>query len=212
MVFLEQKQSMQQLFSIAAEFYKFPDRDFYNQLASGDLFQELEKLSTKAGFAPSNLAWPVSVPSLHQLQQEHLRCFMGFNSQAAVPIESLYKRWTVDPTAKLTIASQKGYLMGDAAVHIHYLLDSLGLEIPSEYQQKPDHLAILLEILAYLITERNEREVELYISEHLDWLPHLKLRLIEIDAHPLFVTMTEQLIHMTAQAKWLYKDTEAICY
>ena len=99
-----------------------------------------------------------------------MRCFIGIGKQSALPVESIYKKWTHDPTARLPIAGSTGYLMGDPALHARYLLDHYQLQIPPDYRMMPDHLLLLLELLAYLLENRPPEESRTFLNQHFDWL------------------------------------------
>jgi TorA maturation chaperone TorD len=70
----------------------------------------------------------------------------------------------------LPIAGSTGYLMGDPALHAQYLLDHYQLLIPPDYRMMPDHLLLLLELLAFLLENRPGEEGQLFLSQHFDWL------------------------------------------
>ena len=110
------------------------------------------------------------LPPLSALQYFYVRCFIGIGKKSVLPVESVYKKWTEDPTARLPIAGSTGYLMGDAALHARYLLDHYGLSVPPDYQMMPDHLVLLLELAAFLLRQRTEKESHLFLAQHLDWL------------------------------------------
>ena len=111
-----------------------------------------------------------SLPTLEALKLFYLRCFIGIGKQSALPVESIYKKWTHDPTARLPIAGSTGYLMGDPALHARYLLDHYQLQIPPDYRMMPDHLLLLLELLAYLLENRPPEESRTFLNQHFDWL------------------------------------------
>lgn len=208
MVSPSQKTAMAETFVTLAEFYKYPNEEFHRQLASQALLENLAFSITDASFACGFAQQDFIIPKLFELQQEFTRCFIGINGPSAVPIESIYKVWTTDKSAQLSIANKKGYLMGDAAIHIRHLLDGLGLEIPEEYRQRPDHLTILLELLAYLINNRNIQEVSGFLRDHFDWLTDFQSKLLEIKALPLYIHLTDCLIKCIAQAQAAFNQEQ----
>jgi len=93
--------------------------------------------------------------------------------QSALPIESIYKPWTTDPSCELSIASEKGYLGGDASAHLADIYKALDLAIPPEYSHAPDHLGLELSLMALLVENGSREQQSLFLSQHLDWLPDL---------------------------------------
>lgn len=184
---------LSQLCLALAEFYRFPDEEFIRELQNGDWEKVVGELAQRAGLANDNIAWPgdLTYPSL---KQEYIRCFIGIGEPAALPVESIYQVWTEDPSAQVMFAKQKGYLMGDSALHIRYLLQSLGLELPEELRGRPDHLVVLLELLAYFLDRLEFQDTLQYLQDHFAWLPDFHARLKEINAHELYVTVTALLM------------------
>jgi TorA maturation chaperone TorD len=96
----------------------------------------------------------------------------------AVPLpmeESLYKAWTTD--AEHPLQGTEGFAWGDPAHHMLDVLKSFGLELDPEDERAPDHIAVLLEFLAYLLENRPSAEARSFCKDHLDWLPDLEKRL-----------------------------------
>lgn len=60
--------------------------------------------------------------------------------------------------------------MGDSAIHMKFLLDSLQIEIPSEFESMPDHLLLQLEFVSLLEEIGNPDFMTQFVQEHLDWL------------------------------------------
>ncbi|MFH0823079.1 MAG: molecular chaperone TorD family protein [Pseudomonadota bacterium] len=86
--------------------------------------------------------------------------------------ESIYKPWTLDPSHPLS--GQKGHAWGDPAVHMTEVLGGFGLSVDPADRGAPDHLAVILEFLAFLITNRPAAEVSSFVRDHLDWLGDLR--------------------------------------
>lgn len=192
------REAVAEILELMAEFYKFPSEEFYNNMVNGAVEKRLEQLNGEVALLeadrfPLNLG---AVPLFSQYKQEYMRCLMPGRSPAALPVESIYKVWTTDPSAQLSIARQKGYLMGDSAIHINHLLEQFGLEVPKEYDHMPDHLTILLELLAFLIVNRSREEVALFAQEHFDWLIDFNLKLTEVKALPFFINLTGLLVEL----------------
>ena len=162
-----------ELFGLLSAFWEPPDEVFWHNLSDGAVDDEICEYSQLAGFSASQAAvdsFRQNLPPLAALKMFYLRCFIGIGKQSALPVESVYKKWTTDPSARLPIAGSTGYLMGDPALHAQYLLDHYQLQIPPDYRMMPDHLLLLLELLAFLLENRSEEEGQLFLSQHLDWL------------------------------------------
>lgn len=188
-----------EIFTILAELFKYPDEVLLQQIGDGSVDDALENLFAQAGYL-------LPRPSLQQhamvhsdLRRMYTSCFLGVEKPCAVPVESVYKVWTTDPSAQIGISSSKGYLMGDSALHILHLLEHFGLEAPSEYAQIPDHLAILLELLAYCLQHRTAEETATFLADHFDWLGDLKAALAQTKEHA-FYTYAVDLVRAAASA------------
>jgi len=102
-------------------------------------------------------------------RQRHL--FKGVPN--VLPLEeSFYKEWTADRSHPL--AGRKGLAWGDPAEHVVATLNNLGIALCAEDPRAPDHLAVLLELLAYLIENRPAEEAAAFCRDHLDWLSELR--------------------------------------
>ena len=162
-----------ELFGLLSAFWQPPDELFWHNLADGSVDEELANFSQLAGFSPAlpeKALFQQTLPTLDALKLFYLRCFIGIGRQSALPVESIYKKWTEDPSARLPIAGSTGYLMGDPALHARYLLDHYQLQIPPDYRMMPDHLLLLLELLAYLLENRPTEESRTFLNQHFDWL------------------------------------------
>ena len=164
-----------ELFLLLAGFWQPPDEEFLDEIANGSVDASLSRM----GF--QSVPFRFLVPSLPVLQKFHSFHIQGYGRTSLLPVESLFKRWTEDPTARLPIAGTTGYLMGDSAMHVQYLLNCYGLSVPPEYRMMPDHLALLLELAAFLLINRTPEESQLFISQHLDWLDALESSFAELD-------------------------------
>ncbi|MDO0822402.1 TorD/DmsD family molecular chaperone [Desulfosporosinus nitroreducens] len=147
---LEINQALQNLLMIYAEFFKFPEKDFFEEIKRGEIDEQVKTLSELAGCSIST-CFMKEVNTYEQLTESYNVCFIGIEKPFAPPIESVYKQWTVDESYQVSFRQQRGYLMGDSAHHVRHILKAFNLEIPIEYDLMPDHLTIILEVLAYLI-------------------------------------------------------------
>ena len=162
-----------ELFGLLSAFWQPPDELFWHNLADGSVDEELANFSQLAGFSPAlpeKALFQQTLPTLDALKLFYLRCFIGIGRQSTLPVESIYKKWTEDPSARLPIAGSTGYLMGDPALHARYLLDHYQLQVPPDYRMMPDHLLLLLELFAYLLENRPPEESRTFLNQHFDWL------------------------------------------
>lgn len=86
---------------------------------------------------------------------------------AAMPVESLYKPWRAPDG---TVRASRGLYGGETAGHAQALFDACGLEIPQEFSAMPDHLSLLLELLALFLEVGNDQAAGNLIRDHFDWL------------------------------------------
>jgi len=184
-----------ELFRLLSEFYKFPNYEFYEYISKEDIQNELKELVTF-----TNLNYDIHIlkpfASFEEMKDEYTRTFIGINSTPVLPVESVYKVWTSDKSSSMSFANSKGYIMGDSALHIQYILDQYGLEIPEELGKKPDHISVLLELLGFFIDNLGKLETLEFVEDHLDWLPEFKNQLEEAKAHQFYLYTTELVIEL----------------
>lgn len=147
---IQNYQTFAELFRLMSEFYKYPTAEFYQYVNTKDVQAELKEL-VEATALNYDIQIHTPFADFDEMKKEYNRINIGAGHIPAPPIESLYKVWTTDETSGMAFASSKGYLMGDSAIHIQYLLEEYGLELPEEFAKKPDHLGVLLELLAFFI-------------------------------------------------------------
>jgi TorA maturation chaperone TorD len=198
----ERRKAAAAIFQILAECFKRPQEPFVTQLRTGQVDQELRKLTALAGYTVESIDFACLAKELPVMVADYDRCLAGIFPPYVLPVESLFKRWTEDPSAQVAIASSKGYLWGDSALHIKYLLVELQLKIPEEYAQMPDHLALLLELLAYLLTMPPRVECKDFLVDHFDWLNDLTEAVRQFPGHRFFsyaLDMTQAAIQSELQ-------------
>ncbi|AGA68767.1 putative component of anaerobic dehydrogenase [Desulfitobacterium dichloroeliminans LMG P-21439] len=173
------QQAFYDLFSVFAEFFTFPDQEFCESVRSGQVDQQISELSQKVGY-PIASELKKDAPTYEEWVALYNHCFLGARKPFAPPIESIYKQWTLDGSYQVPFKHQKGYLMGDSAQHVRHLLQAFELELPIEYNMMPDHLSILLELLAFLVGNGFVKEAQQFCQDHLDWLPDLYKALADL--------------------------------
>lgn len=189
---LQTQEELQKIIYIFAEVYKYPDKDFYDEVNSRQVDDELLSLYSKIKLTIEP-QFKEQCPSLDELQSQYMELFSGIKQPFAPPIESVYKVWTTDSTAKVSISNRKGYLMGDAALHMKHLYNQYQIEVPSGYENTPDHLTLQLEFLAYLHEGDNLDAIKQFISEHLDWLDEFSNELEKLEGSGFYLYATRLL-------------------
>lgn len=124
-----------------------------------------------------------------ELRAEYHRLFEDEAGEKISLIESFYKPWTQDPLCPLPFAKEKGYLMGDSALHLLALYQNCGLEVSDLFKGMPDHLALELEFLSFLYQHAGDREIKKMIVDHFDWIPLLKEECERAQAHPFYLSV-----------------------
>lgn len=163
------------LYAQLSEFFKEPSEAFAEDVASGRLarfFQErLTDLGLEAALAEG---LSMSGEGVHQkLHDEYRSLFLGHLPPYITPVESVYKKWTSDPGCQLPMASEKGYFMGDAAVDMMKRYQAEGMVIPDALSSMPDHLALELEYMAFLLINKDEDTRRAFLASHFDWVDDL---------------------------------------
>jgi TorA maturation chaperone TorD len=59
------------------------------------------------------------------------------------------------------------------------MLMSMGAQLAQMSSERPDHLSVMLDFLALLVCNGLFEEAQLYLCEHLEWLPRYKRDLLE---------------------------------
>jgi TorA maturation chaperone TorD len=130
---------------------------------------------------------------LKDLREEYDRLFSDTGTERISLVESFYKPWSQDPHCSLPFAKEKGFLMGDSAIHLSTLFQHCGLEVAGPFKGMPDHILIELEFLSYLYQEAGDEEIKRFIKGHLDWIPFLKESFEKAHPHPFYISLIEIL-------------------
>lgn len=193
MIGLDNKTECSNVFMVLADLYKLPTILIWDEIKQQDLLKDLEE-SVNELYSIDFSIEEVLPESYAEFQELYMNSIGSTQKHAALPIESLYKPWTQDETCTLPFARDKGYILGDSALHINYLLEKLKFDIPIELQGMPDHLAILLEMLAYFIEHAPEHFTVEFMDDHFDWLEEFESKLLEVTEHPFYQRLTRLLI------------------
>ncbi|MGI6450531.1 MAG: TorD/DmsD family molecular chaperone [Desulfitobacteriia bacterium] len=194
---LESQLSFAGLLELLADLYKFPDEELYADLESGLIDVQIRELSRAAGREVLSTLQP-ALGSYQELLASYNDCFLGVKAASVPPVESVYKVWTTDESYQVPFKKRKGYLMGDSALHIKHILNSLNLEIPPEYELMPDHLTILLELYAFFLRRGFLKEARQFREDHLDWLPDFYAALKQEKPKEFYTLLTAVLIKVLA--------------
>lgn len=163
-----------EIYAQLSEFFKEPTEEFADDVASGRLLNFLSEVFSQFGRDKSILAsLSVSGDVYTTLKNEYRRLFLGPLQPYIVPVESVYKKWSNDPECKLTIAAEKGYLMGDPAIDMIKRYQDHGIVIPDKYSSMPDHIALELEYMSFLCRNADVEKQREFGSIHLDWVDEL---------------------------------------
>ena len=189
-------EALQDLLPILANFFIYPEEEFCEEVYQGKVDLLVEELSQKAG-VPVKSSLKEIAPTYEAWIASYNHCFLGVEKPFAPPVESVYKAWTEDETFQVPFKNQKGYLMGDSALHVQHILDAFGLDIPPEYNMMPDHLVILLDLLAFLIGNSLEEEARQLIKDHFDWLPDLQATISKLPVNgEIYIEVLDMLINV----------------
>ncbi len=112
--------------------------------------------------------------SFDVLQRDYVRLFSNAYGEKISLVESTYKLWTADKTCALGFFGEKGLLLGDCALHIRNIFQTLSLTVPPDFEGTPDHLVLELELLSYLYRFAPGDQIRQFIEDHLDWIPNLR--------------------------------------
>lgn len=190
---IEKRAGTEVVFNIIADLYKPPVLETWKEMEQNHLLKRLELLARDLYGFESSLDG-ILPDDFEQLCKIHKKAIGSAEEKAVLPIESLYKPWTQDETCTLPFAREKGYLQGDPALHITFLLNELKMEIPMQYKGIPDHISILLELAAYFIEHAPEKFSREFIEDHLDWLSEFEIKLKEKSIHSFYEGITRFLI------------------
>jgi len=138
---------------------------------------------------------------LQKMKEEYQRLFRDPQSNDLWWVESVHKAWTNDPECRLSMAREKGYVMGDSALHMLELYRSFGIEMPGSYSGLPDHIVLELDFLAFLIERDSEESVKVFLRDHLDWVSEMVRRGREYQPSPFYSSVFEALEVFIASEK-----------
>lgn len=181
---------------LASLFYP-PDQELVQQIQQRTLYSFFEQYiplwGEEKGLLKGFLMEGEFENLLEELKNEYDLLFTGLNQEGISLVESYYKPWTQDPHCSLPFAKEKGFLMGDSAIHLMAIFQQCGLEVVEPFKGMPDHIIIELEFLSCLYQEADDRDIKQFIEDHLDWIPVLKENRERVYSHPFYVSLIEVL-------------------
>ena len=117
-------------------------------------------------------------------------------------MESLYTDWNTPDNVNPLIGKQKGLYLGASARYMRALIEQLGLEVPAEYADCPDHLALELDLVAVLLRSGMDAEARQFVAERFDWLTDYRLKLLKLDDDARFyISLVDVILGICAEQR-----------
>lgn len=185
-----------EIYLLLSEAYKQPTQPFVAEQSA--MVDFLAPAFQKLGYdLPAELYrnWPALLPDLPSASAAYRQSFLFPVHSRVLPVESVFRRWTTDPSAEVPFAAEKGLLLSDYALHMKDLYETFGINIPADYESMPDHLCLELEFAALLLEHAEETKYGVFIAEHLNWLDDLVAEAEQKEIPDYYL----QLIKLTAQ-------------
>lgn len=159
------------IYSQLSEFFKEPTEEFADDIASGRVLRFFKNAFSLLNI-DSSLFLGLKIPGdvFKTVSDEYRKLFLGPIPPYIVPVESVYKRWSLSSECTLGIAGERGYLMGDPALDMIRRYQESGVVVPDLYASMPDHIALELEYMAYLCRNAPEEEQREFRANHFDWI------------------------------------------
>lgn len=124
-------------------------------------------------------------PSYEEKHAFAARHFTGGLPTSAVPVESLYVKWS-DRRDAAPFAQREGLYRSDVALYMDDLLSALGYELPDALASTPDHLAVECAVVAALLEDGSNDHARSFLLERTAWLETYRARLRRIGDDALF--------------------------
>ncbi len=175
-----------------------PDAEMVEAMKNGEICNLLsgyfESIQGKAPSLEGFLPGGDPVHLLKQMKGEYRRLFQDPGADDLWWVESVHKAWTEDPECRLSMAKEKGYVMGDPALHMTELYRLMGMEVPEAFSGLPDHIVLELEFLAFLFERSSTKGViKTFLNDHLDWVPDMVRRGKTYQPSSFYVSVLEAL-------------------
>ena len=147
-------------------------------------------------------------PSWDEKRSFDARHFTGGLPASAPPIESLYRLPDGSYAASAPDdGSLPGSYDGEPARYMRALIERMGFALPPAFSDRPDHLALELDLLAIMLDGGLVRQARCFLGERLAWLPAFRMRLIGMGDSPcarFYLGLVDVLLGV-----WLLHASEA---
>ena len=190
----QKKSAILEATEVMCQVFWGPDLKACRQMIEGNFFQPFKTILTKPGVKPSvtldSIKSIVSKFDTDQSLFDHLdecyvRLFVNSNEGIAAPLyQSCYEY-------------ENAPMMGDSAIKMMDRFKSKGLSMENRLHEPPDHLAIELEYLFFLLQEESseQNEVALFARETmLPWVQIFDQRLKAVPDYCQFYFLAGKLL------------------
>ena len=163
-------------FSIASRCFWRIDEDEWTQISDPVSWKTFIKMLTLMG-ADADAPYMVALanpPSYEQFIHAQ-RHFVGGLPDSAVPVESLYV--TPDQMIVHDADDGEGFWLQQPAAYMRDLVGRLGMEVPPEFSDCPDHLALELDMASMLLASDALEQAADFIPTRLEWLGRYRAKI-----------------------------------
>ncbi len=169
---MEENMAYSAVYTMFSTLMQPPERSTYNEIIAGRPVELWDAVPVHNGRKPCvPESWlPENFPSFKEWRAIYNQA-MPPARPLLVPVESVHKVWTTDPSCEMPFARETGLLQGDPAHHLFQLYKDIGFELPLRYADSPDHLVLELEFMGVLVEEAEPSVQYTFLTQHLDWLP-----------------------------------------
>ena len=136
-------------------------------------------------------------PSFEEARRFAARHFTGGLPASAMPVESLYRPWSLD--GSVALPTEGGRYGGQSARYVAELCERLGLEVPPAFAAYPDHLALELDLLAVLLRSGMAPEARTFLMERFAWLTDYRRRLLELGDASFHIALVDVILGIRTQ-------------
>ncbi|MCK4911819.1 MAG: molecular chaperone TorD family protein [Thermodesulfovibrionales bacterium] len=142
---------------LAALFYPPEKQTLMDEDVCGSLFQILDDVSPEASAYASGMRNAIDRTDAKELSIAHAKLFVGPFELQAPPYGSVY-------------LEENKMLMGDSTIDVMKMYQRAGLGLSEENKDAPDHIAIELEFMHYLVSKEVQSMQDGDMNEALEYL------------------------------------------